>query len=281
MSTKNLKGSVFSTDETKPEDVHLLVTEGVETASADGTVNWKTLSDRVEVKYSRAWLIVKRAWTEQNNPSALVVIPDEKQWKDEHSGSFADDEKAGDAYNRRVLHDLVYKMRDDDQLSWGDIAVRLGLPESRVRAAYRSVGIKKDLGLRIGKGGRYAYDDPTLYLEHRRKEGAHIDANFIGRPTAEQLLNFAKDGEQSKQRSRRSQQRARATGNTKATGFTPGQAKAMDTICKLLANANDPANAEGRDAFLAKAQALVTKHGFTEQEVKAAFARHTSGRKAS
>lgn len=53
--------------------------------------------------------------------------------------------------------DLAAKIvdaRDDDELSWGLISARAGVPESRVRKLYTDTTGKSTLGMSIGKGGR-------------------------------------------------------------------------------------------------------------------------------
>ena len=49
----------------------------------------------------------------------------------------------------------IVKARDEDQLSWGQIMVRSGLPETRCRKIYENVTGNSTRGNRIGKGGRY------------------------------------------------------------------------------------------------------------------------------
>lgn len=148
--------------------------------------------------YSRVWQILRRDYLERCEPALLVDSA--KLLADGLAQAMAANEEAawrtparkGELPNgeMRVLGPVVTALRNQELCSWGEINVRLGLPESRIRKAY---GGKKDLGTRIGKGGRFAYDDPTLYLEHRRVEGAHIPADKVGRPKPEELLNFAKD----------------------------------------------------------------------------------------
>ncbi len=59
-------------------------------------------------------------------------------------------------------------------VSWGEIAVRCNLPESRVRSLFlQQTGIKSE-GQRIGKGGRYVTDDPALYQGNLRITGLAI-----------------------------------------------------------------------------------------------------------
>jgi hypothetical protein len=181
--------SPFATKETTAKDVAALIAAALP-LSTDGTIAWAKLPEAVRpfdvpggklrIGYSRAWLIVKRAWMEVNQPKLLVTLPEP---------TAAEVQAHGKNARNAAWSKVVSPMRDADQISWGEIAVRCGQPESKVRACYRATGAKKDLGLRIGKGGRRAFDDPELYLEHRRTEGAYIPATFKGRPTPEVLLN--------------------------------------------------------------------------------------------
>lgn len=179
--------SVFATKETDAKDVAALIKEGLEHMDADGTIDWKgmpqatrpfNVSDgSLPIGYSRAWLIVRRAYLEQFQPKALVTLPARTADKD-----------ASD----RAWSKVVSPMRTDQLLSWGEIAVRCGVAESKVRKVFKDTGAKKDLGLRIGKGGRFAYDEPEFYLAHRKAEGAEVPSDLKGKPAVEQLLN-AKD----------------------------------------------------------------------------------------
>lgn len=59
--------------------------------------------------------------------------------------------------------------------SWGMIAVIFQVPESRVRRAFKEVGLDSR-GLRIGKGGRWVDDDPRFYTgADRPKLGTELD----------------------------------------------------------------------------------------------------------
>lgn len=49
----------------------------------------------------------------------------------------------------------IVSARDEDQLSWGQIMVRSGLPETRCRKIYEETTGTSTRGNRIGKGGRY------------------------------------------------------------------------------------------------------------------------------
>lgn len=49
--------------------------------------------------------------------------------------------------------------------SWGRIAARMGLPESRVRRCFKAVSNVEDRGLRVAHGGRFVNDDGSLYSE--------------------------------------------------------------------------------------------------------------------
>lgn len=221
--------SPFATEHTNSEDVKALIAEGLEHMKPNGVIEWSELD--TEIGYSRGWLIVRRAWFEVNNPSALVQLP-------------TDPDPGRQQFKQQSL---VVKMRDQDKLSWGDISVRLGVPESRVRSIYRGEnGTKKDLGLRIGKGGRFAYDDPTLYLDNRKKEGAHIPLTKKGRPLPNELLNYIAGEEK------------RAS-----KGTDEAKRRAMKgVITKLQRKADDRAvTPEERESLLAKIAELKLKYG--------------------
>lgn len=179
----------FITDKCSAEDAEALIKAGVPQMDASGRVPWDKIEQEAGTKvgYSRGWLVVRRAYVEQNMPTVLVDA--EKLFSDafkkaEKEGKSSEFDKA------KVLEPVVVDMRDNKKLSWGEIMVRLGLPEGQVRKAYRSNGIRKDLGLRIGKGGRFAYDDGRLYEDNRKVEGAQIKLDATGKPRVEDLLNY-------------------------------------------------------------------------------------------
>lgn len=174
--------SIFSTKDTNSDDVGFLV-DNCDTLAPEGVFQPSALPEDFPIKYSRAWLIVRRAWIEANAKNLLVNVT--KKQVD------AAQKKYGDQYDekRHVWGPIVENLRDSEKLSWGEIAVRCGMAESKVRASYRALGAKKDIGLRIGKGGKFAYGDPELYLEHRQVEGAMIPADYKGKPKPEDLLN--------------------------------------------------------------------------------------------
>jgi hypothetical protein len=198
----------FITDKASLEEVAELIKVALPLMEENGRIPWAKVEAATGIGYSRGWLIVRHAWLSANAPQLLV------DWKPKYEAALAQATAAGnaDAFlakevdakgeaipgavsagERRVLSPIVHDLRDGKALSWGEISVRMGIPESRVRKFYRASGAKKDKGLRIGKGGRFAYQDPTLYLEHRKLEGAQIPVDLKGRPTPDKLLNFKKD----------------------------------------------------------------------------------------
>ena len=168
---------MFATSNTNADQVDTLIRTGLEACDASGEINWSQV-ECGEIKYSRAWLIVRRAWIEANAPELLVTLP-------QHVGL---DQAEGLRADGKVIAGLR-----DQALSWGEIAVRVGRPESFVRSAFKAAGSAKDIGLRIGKGGRFAYGDPTLYLDNMKVEGAQIPVDYKGRPIAEACLNYKGD----------------------------------------------------------------------------------------
>jgi hypothetical protein len=183
--------SPFATSATNAADVKRLIAAGLEhTDSTTGEIDWAGMPEAVRpfdeggkgpIGYSRAWLIVRRAWLEVNQPKSVVTLPVVDASK------LADGDNLKDATNRAWAK-VIQPLRDEG-ISWGEISVRVGKPESKVRACFKATGNRKDLGDRIGKGGRFAYDEPEFYLEHRRQEGAHIPTDLKGKPKVEQLLN--------------------------------------------------------------------------------------------
>lgn len=184
--------SPFSTKDTDAKAVQALMQSAVDHVGTDGVIDWKTFPDAVRpfdindgkcsIGYSRAWLIVRRAWLEMFEPKSLVTLPEVDPSK------VAAGDNLKDATNR-AWSKVISPMRDTDQLSWGEISVRVGKPESKIRACYKATGAKKDLGLRIGKGGRFAYGEPEFYLAHRKDQGAQIPSTLTHKPKVEELLN--------------------------------------------------------------------------------------------
>ena len=176
----------FETKSADAEAVATLIKVGLPLMEADGRIKWSAVeaAGATEIGYSRGWLILRRAWIEANAPELLV---------DTASLTAAALAKHGSEYdlNKHVIEPVAADLRDRQALSWGEIAVRLGMPESRVRKAYTKAGVKKDVGLRIGKGGRFYGSDPTLYLDNMKTEGAWVPTTIKGRrPTASECLNF-------------------------------------------------------------------------------------------
>jgi hypothetical protein len=179
----------FITKECDAETAAKLVEAGVGQMDSSGKVPWAKVEAEAgtEVGYSRGWLVVRWAYLAEKNPELLFDLAAHQS---EAFKQATAEGKSGDFDAKSVLQQVVIRMRDTEALSWGEIAVRLGIPESRVRSAYRHNGIRKDLGLRINKGGRFAYDDGSLYTDNRKAEGAHIPLDLKAKPKVEQLLNF-------------------------------------------------------------------------------------------
>lgn len=201
---------MFATDHMTTEEAQELIKLALPLMSENGRVPWAKVEAATGIKYSRGWLIVRRAYLEKNHPNLLIDVKGAmdkalKQATDAGTeGEFnsrpldADGKPIKDSLTngeRRVMSPIAHTLRDQE-LSWGEMAVRMGIPESKVRKLFRASGAKKDKGLRIGKGGRFAYEDPTLYLEHRKLEGAQIPVDLKGKPKPDQLLNFKKPEEQ-------------------------------------------------------------------------------------
>lgn len=157
--------------------------------------SWKEAIEATGVGYSRGWLIVRTAFLEANAPELITPMAD--MLKAEAAKG-----KSSDDFVLWFAHRIVVPMRDDHQLSWGEISVRLQIPENRVRKFYRGSSVKKDKGLRIGKGGRFAYDDMALYQGNMQKEGAYIPVEQKMRPKPEQCLNYQPPAKVRKARTR-------------------------------------------------------------------------------
>jgi len=255
-STK-LRTSIFATAETSDTEVDFLVRVGPEHMKPNGDIAWtdvhETLGGDATIGYSRAWLIVRRAYHEESNPTLLIDV---RSLGEAHRKKLAaaKQESTYD-FKRQVVAPVVERLRDQEQLSWGEISVRCGLSESTVRNAYKSIAGKKDLGLRIGKGGRFAYQDPTLYTDNMKREGAQIPSDFKGRPAPEQCLNYKR-----------------------RDGVKVPSKTMIKKVQALLNKALDPAcTPEEAETFMAKVTELMAKHGVT----KAMLTEPTRARKAS
>lgn len=180
----------FITSSTTPEAITALVEGGLAVSRLTANGNWICEYDKIDtdIGYNRGWLVVRYEWLKANDPAKLVPAR-ELMAKGTLEAAKAGNSQSYDV-TRAVLAPLVAGLKDGDQQSWGEISVRLGLPEGLCRKAYRATDAKKDRGVRNGKGGRFAFDDGTLYQDNRKKEGAWIPTEVKGRPAVEQLLNF-------------------------------------------------------------------------------------------
>lgn len=182
--------SIFATASTPLADVAEIVDHLDRFVTSDGIIITKAL-EGVSIKYSRAWLIARRAWLEANQPKLLVTPTKAAVDKAEKTFSATDPKWM----ERHVLGPIALKLRLEGH-SWGEIAVRMGISESLVRKAFVLApkdAPMKDVGLRIGKGGRFVADRPDLYTDNRKAEGAEIpDAKGVYASTVEvsKLLNF-------------------------------------------------------------------------------------------
>ena len=178
----------FITVHTSDDEVQQLIEVGLPLMGSDGRIKWAAVETLTGIKYSRGWLILRHEFLAANNPSAFVDVKAAVA----AATARATEEKRLNEFNadRDVLSPIVVELREVKELSWGEIAVRCSLPESKIRSAFKLAAGKKDRGLRIGKGGRFAFGDPTLYLENMKHEGAMIPGDLVGRPAREQCLNY-------------------------------------------------------------------------------------------
>lgn len=181
-----METSIFATKNTDDELVHELVTNVDRYVSAEGKVKAAELPE--QIKYSRAWLILRRAWVEQHQPGLLEKLPSKAEQAKLEKRFAADDPNWHD---RHVLGPIVARLHDEG-CSWGEIMIRLGMTESKVRKAFeRADGARKSVGLRTGKGGRFVADRPDLYQGNRVAEGAHIPNEVKASVVrVEELLNY-------------------------------------------------------------------------------------------
>lgn len=179
--------SPFATAKADATAVAALIALAVPLMSGAGTIPWARVEAATGIGYSRGWLIVRRAYLELNAPELLVDVA--SMYEAARQRAIEAHTLSEFAPDRTILSPIVSELRDL-RCSWGEIAVRVGLPESKVRSAFRLTGGKKDLGLRIGLGGRFAYDAPELYRANRKAEGAHIDAQMARKPKEQELLNY-------------------------------------------------------------------------------------------
>lgn len=197
--TKIPTTSPFATKNTNADHVKKLIAASLEQASEDGTFP-SALWGQAEfggIKESRGWLIARRAWLEVNRPEALVEVPAGTDFSKKPADGGVSLRKFG-----KQLHDLRGDGHGD---SWGELMVRTGLSEGKVRRAWEAApdesgNFKKSEGHRTGKGGRMLADNPEIYLGHRQQEGGHIPTELQKRPRevqVEDLLN-AKDPETGK-----------------------------------------------------------------------------------
>lgn len=189
----------FATSNQDPEAVTRLITVGMELMTPAGVLSWSKVEDALpadSIGYARGWLIVRRAYLEANQPELLVDVAgmtEAARAKAEASHKLGEFDPV-----RQVHAPVIANLKDDKQLSWGEIMCRTGLTEGQCRKAYRATDAKKDLGIRNGHGGRFAYDDPTLYLDNRKAQGAYIPTSLTGKPRPEDLLNFQAKAEAAK-----------------------------------------------------------------------------------
>lgn len=110
----------------------------------------KDIQATLDLNYSQTWLGITERDMVTNHPEL--------------------DHRAMDAAKKpAAIVEARNKM--DDHASWGWLAVRFGMPESRVRKHFREEANVYDTGLRIGKGGRFMEDNGELYEGEAAKVG--------------------------------------------------------------------------------------------------------------
>lgn len=180
--------SIFATKSTPAADIQNLVDRLDHYVTADGIIRTKEVADQ-PIKYSRAWLILRRAWLEANSPKLIVKVSDAAKAKAQKTYGDVDPKWL----ERHVYGPIVQDLHDEQGCSWGEIMVRMGLSEGVVRKSYEACdGLKRTVGLRTGKGGRFAADRPDLYQENRKAEGAYVPNEkgiYASTVPVEMLLN--------------------------------------------------------------------------------------------
>lgn len=181
--------SIFATKGTDSEEIGKLLEVGLPLMAETGKVAWAKIEALTGIGYSRGWLILRRAYIEAYQPQLLidtVALVKAAHAKAEAAGTLMDF-----APDRMVVGPVVAELHDAKLCSWGEIMCRMGLTEGKVRSAYKAVAGKKDRGLRTGKGGRFVADEPRLYLDNMKAEGAWIDGDRKGIPhDPAQCLNY-------------------------------------------------------------------------------------------
>lgn len=187
MNAKNIPTtSPFATKNTNAKHVSALIAAALAQANESGEFP-STLWNNPEfgnIGESRGWLIARRAWLEVNQPKALVAVPAGTDFSKSPADAGASLRKFG-----KTLHNLRGDGHGD---SWGELMVRTGLSEGKVRKAWSSSGDHEDRGHRTGKGGRFMADNPEIYLEHRKAEGGFVPVGLEKRNSeivVEDLLN--------------------------------------------------------------------------------------------
>lgn len=112
----------------------------------------KAIQQACGLNHSQTWLILNRATAEAEG----TVV--------DTSGM-----------DQATIASTIGQLREAGD-SWGWISVKLDIPESRVRKLFAEATGKHSEGLRIGRGGRHLFNDPTLY-EADPKAGVAVDAS--------------------------------------------------------------------------------------------------------
>lgn len=127
---------------------------------------------------------------------ALTGLNESQMWLDRTKRQITDGTIAGGFIKVAGETDTkvaaqIAKFRADGE-SWGLIAVRCQMPESRVRRTFTNATAIDSKGLRIGKGGRWVSDEPAFYTGgDRAKLGTELDPTlpaFVQLPTDDEAV---------------------------------------------------------------------------------------------
>jgi len=110
------------------EDDEELAAQVVEMKDEQG-LKWAEIAEQLEIGQGKATVLYFKATLDPK---------DKVSWKNEED-----------------LAEKIVALRDEDSISWGIIAIRVGVPETKVRKMYTDTTGVDNKGLRIGKGGRH------------------------------------------------------------------------------------------------------------------------------
>lgn len=121
----------------------------------DENIGWKQILEIDGVNYGAAWLWVAEEEV-RRTPSLAIKNP-----------------------TPRAI--VAARKVGGEHSSWGWLMVRTGLGQASVRKLYEEGTNEHSRGTRVGKGGRFMFDEEGYYAEDRQA-GFHYDREIKGRP---------------------------------------------------------------------------------------------------